>query len=40
VLVRPDGCVGAIVSSTEAPALNSYLDRVGLKASLGDVRLV
>ena len=39
VLVRPDGYIGAIVSSTEAPALNSYLDRVGLKASLGDLRL-
>jgi hypothetical protein len=40
VLVRPDGYIGAIVSSTEAPALNSYLDRVGLKASPGDLRLV
>jgi len=40
LLVRPDGYIGAIVSSNEAPALNSYLDRVGLKTSLGDVRLV
>lgn len=31
VLVRPDGYIGAIVSSGEAAALNSYLDRVGLK---------
>jgi 2-polyprenyl-6-methoxyphenol hydroxylase-like FAD-dependent oxidoreductase len=30
VLVRPDGYIGAIVSSGEAAALNSYLDRIGL----------
>jgi hypothetical protein len=30
VLVRPDGYIGAIVSSGEAADLNSYLDRIGL----------
>jgi hypothetical protein len=39
VLVRPDGYIGAIVSSAEAPALSSYLDSVGLNTSPGDVRL-
>jgi hypothetical protein len=40
VLVRPDGYIGAIVSSAETPALNSYLDRVGLKTSPGAIQLV
>jgi hypothetical protein len=30
ILVRPDGYVGAIVSSAEIAALESYLQRVGL----------
>jgi 2-polyprenyl-6-methoxyphenol hydroxylase-like FAD-dependent oxidoreductase len=32
VLVRPDGYIGAIVSSSETAALNSYLDRIGLNS--------
>lgn len=32
VLVRPDGYIGAIVSSGEVGALNSYLERIGLRA--------
>jgi 2-polyprenyl-6-methoxyphenol hydroxylase-like FAD-dependent oxidoreductase len=32
VLVRPDGYVGAIVSSSHATTLETYLDRVGLTA--------
>lgn len=30
VLVRPDGYIGAIVSSNHTPALATYLDSVGL----------
>lgn len=32
VLVRPDGYVGAIVSSDHIPELETYLERVGLRA--------
>ena len=33
VLVRPDGYIGAIVSSDQISTLESYLDRVGLTAN-------
>ena len=32
VLVRPDGYIGAIVSSRETAVLEGYLDKVGLRA--------
>ena len=32
VLIRPDGYIGAIVSSDERPALDRYLEHVGLGA--------
>ena len=32
LLVRPDGYIGAIVSSSELPKLEQYLDRVGIVA--------
>jgi 2-polyprenyl-6-methoxyphenol hydroxylase-like FAD-dependent oxidoreductase len=35
VLVRPDGYIGAIVSSGNEAALNSYLDKIGLKDGIG-----
>jgi len=36
VLVRPDGYIGAIACSSEAVALNSYLQRVGLAGNGGN----
>jgi len=30
VLIRPDGYIGAIVSCEERPALDRYLEQVGL----------
>ncbi|EPX58762.1 putative flavodoxin monooxygenase [Cystobacter fuscus DSM 2262] len=38
VLVRPDGYVGAIVASEEAPTLDSYLAGVGLAVEGAEVR--
>nr|WP_237245290.1 MULTISPECIES: hypothetical protein [Sorangium] len=35
VLVRPDGYIGAIVSSDPAPALEAYLASVGLPGPVG-----
>jgi hypothetical protein len=35
ILVRPDGYIGAIVSSSEIEALESYLQRVGLGSARG-----
>jgi hypothetical protein len=33
VLIRPDGYVGAMVSSDERPALERYLEQVGIAAA-------
>jgi len=34
-LVRPDGYIGAIIATEQLSALEEYLTRVGLSASLG-----